>query len=94
MNKYETIFLITKEITDEKRQEVIDKFTDYLKENGTITNTENIGLKKLAYEIKKKNEAYYYLIEFEADPEIIRELERRYRITDEILKFIVVRIDN
>ena len=53
-----------------------------------------MGKKRLAYEIKKNNEAIYMLINFESKPEAIAELERNYRITDEILKFIVVRKEN
>ena len=53
-----------------------------------------LGKKKLAYEIRKQNEGIYYLFEFESDPDFIKELERIYRITDEIMKFIVVRKDD
>ncbi len=52
-----------------------------------------MGLRKLAYEIGKNKEGYYVVFEFEAKPELIVELERNYRITDEIIKFIVVRKD-
>ena len=54
---------------------------------------ENMGKKKLAYEVKKNKEAYYVVFTFEAAPESIAELERNYRITDEVIKFIVVRKD-
>lgn len=94
MNNYETIILIKNDIEEEERNKVIDIIKDYLKENGKITKLESIGLRKLAYEVRGYEEAYYYLIEFESEPDIIAELERKYRITDEILKFIVVRRDN
>lgn len=93
MNKYETIFLVKNDITEEERNAVVDKIEKYLKENGNIIKSEALGLKKLAYEIRKYKEAYYYLLEFESAPETIIELERIYRITDEVLKFIVVRKD-
>ena len=51
------------------------------------------GMKKLAYDIKKNKEGNYVVINFEAKPELIKELERIYRITDEVIKFIVVRKD-
>ncbi len=93
MNKYETVFLVKNDITEEERNAVVDKIEKYLKENGNIIKSEALGLKKLAYEIRKYKEAYYYLLEFESAPETIIELERIYRITDEVLKFIVVRKD-
>ena len=93
MNKYETVFLVKNDITEEERNAVVDMIEKYLKENGNIIKSEALGLKKLAYEIRKYKEAYYYLLEFESAPETIIELERIYRITDEVLKFIVVRKD-
>lgn len=93
MNKYETIFLVKNDITEEERNAVVDKIEKYLKENGNIIKSEALGLRKLAYEIRKYKEAYYYLLEFESAPETTIELERIYRITDEVLKFIVVRKD-
>lgn len=91
MNKYETVILIKSDITEEKRNDVIDTIKKYLNENGKITKIDELGIKKLAYEVQKNKEAYYYVIEFNSNTENIAELERIYRITDEILKFIVVR---
>lgn len=54
MNQYETIFIMNNQITKEEQQAVIDKITSYIKENGTITKEDNIGVKKLAYEVKKQ----------------------------------------
>lgn len=91
MNKYETIFIIKTDITQEKNTEVINKIKKYIETNGLITDTDKLGVKKLAYEIRNYNEGYYYIIEFECNSKIISELERLYRNTEEILKFIVVR---
>lgn len=91
MNKYETIFLMKNTLTEEQKNKTIDTIKNYLNENGKINNTEDLGEKTLAYEIKKHKKAYYYLIEFEAEIEVITKLERIYRINDDILKFIVVR---
>jgi len=93
MKNYETIFIMKTDITQEQTNDVISKVEKYIKENGTITKTINYGKKKLAYEIKKQEYGYYYLIEFTAEPEIIPELERIYRITVEILKFMTIRKD-
>ena len=94
MNKYETVMILNSTISKESRNNAIEKIKNYIQENGEIEKTEDIGKRKLAYEIKKNKEGYYYIIEFMAEPESIVELERIYRITDEILKFIVVRKDD
>ena len=60
-------------------------------QNGKVENVTDMGKRKLAYEIKKNKEAYYMQFDFEATPESIAELERIYRITDEVLKFIVIK---
>ena len=72
-------------------KEVITKFTDLINDNGKVENVDEIGRKKLAYEIKKQSEGYYVVYTFEANPEFISELERIYRITDNVMKFITVR---
>lgn len=93
MNNYETVILISNNIKDEERKSVVDKIKKIINENGTITKVDEIGLRKLAYEIRKHNKAFYYVIYFESEPNFIAELERNYRIIDEILKFIVVKQD-
>lgn len=94
MNQYETIFIMNNQIAKEEQKTVIEKITNYIKENGKIVKEDDIGAKKLAYEIKKQKEGYYYLIEFEAESSIIDELQRIYRITDTVLKFITIRKDD
>ena len=91
MNKYESVIIINPNCTDEAVKALEEKFTGLINKNGKVENVENMGKKKLAYEIKKNAEAIYMLINFEAKPDSIAELERNYRITDEILKFIVVK---
>jgi len=94
MNQYETIFIMNNQIAKEEQKTVIESITNYIKENGKIVKEDDIGARKLAYEVKKQKEGYYYLIEFEANPNIISELERIYRITDTVLKFITIRKDD
>lgn len=62
MNQYETIFIMNNQITKEEQQAVIDKITSYIKENGTITKEDNIGVKKLAYEVKNKKRVIIILL--------------------------------
>ena len=94
MNKYESVIIINPNCTDEAIKALEERFTGLINENGKVESVENMGKKKLAYDIKKNSEATYLVINFEAKPDSIAELERNYRITDEILKFIVVRKEN
>ena len=91
MNKYESVIIINPNVDEAGLKALQDKFTGLINENGKVEEVKDMGKRKLAYEIKKNTEAYYMVFEFEAKPESISELERIYRITDEILKFIVVR---
>ena len=91
MNKYESIIIVNPNVDEEGLKGLEEKFTGLINENGKVESVENMGKKKLAYEIKKHKEATYLLFTFEAKPDSIDELERNYRITDEIIKFIVVR---
>ena len=91
MNKYESIIIVNPEVDEAGVKALQEKFTGLINENGKVESVENMGKKKLAYQIKKQSEAFYMLFNFEAKPESIAELERNYRIMDDILKFIVVR---
>ena len=91
MNKYESIVIINPEVDEAGLKALEEKFTGLINENGKVESVENMGKKKLAYDIKKNKEAYYMVFKFEANPTLIAELERVYRITDEVLKFITTR---
>ena len=93
MNKYESIIIIDQNVDEEGMKALISRFTDLINTEGKVSNVKELGKRKLAYEIKKNKEAFYVIFEFEAKPELIAELERNYRITDEVIKFIVVRQD-
>ncbi len=94
MNKYESVIIIEPNLDEEEIDNIIQKVRDIIEENGSVTKVEKMGMKKLAYEIRKNKEGYYIVIYFEADPSIIAELERYYRITDDIIKYITVRKDD
>ena len=91
MNKYESVVIINPNLEAESIKSLIEKFSGLINSNGTVSSVEELGKKRLAYEIKKLNEGYYVVVKFEAKPELITELERVYRITDEVMKFIVVK---
>ncbi len=91
MNKYESVIIINPNLEGESIKALIEKFSNLINNNGKVDSVEEIGKKKLAYEIKKYKEGYYIVFKFESKPEAIAELERIYRITDEVMKFIVVK---
>ncbi len=91
MNKYESVIIIDPSLDEQGIKAVITKFTDLINNDGKVENVDEMGKRKLAYEIKKHSEGYYVVYTFEANPEFIAELERIYRITDSIMKFITIR---
>ena len=93
MNKYESVFIINPSVEDAGVKTLIQKFSDLINSDGKVESVDELGKKKLAYEIKKNAEGNYVVINFEANPAVVSELERIYRITDEVLKFITIRKD-
>lgn len=91
MNKYESVVIINPNLEDEKRKALINKFSDLINSDGKVVSIDEIGKRKLAYEIKKQKEGDYVVFKFEANPALISELERNYRITDAVIKHIVIK---
>ena len=91
MNIYESVIIINPNLEDGANKALIAKFTDMINKDGKVESVDELGKKRLAYEIKKNKEGYYVVFNFEAKPDFISELERVYRITDEVIKFIVVK---
>ena len=94
MNKYELALVINAKIEDDARTDAIEKFKALIEKfGGEITNVDEWGKKKLAYEIQKMHEGFYYFIQFEADAQCPAEVERHVRIMDNVLRYLVVRKD-
>jgi len=91
MNKYESVIIINPNASEETIKGLIEKFTALINTDGKVENVNEVGKKKLAYEIAKNREGFYVVFDFEANPSLIVELERNYRITDEVMKFIVIK---
>lgn len=92
MRKYETVFVIRPDLEDEKYTEVIEKFKSIIENTGgEITNIDKWGKKRLAYEINHVKEGYYVVVKFNAKPETAEELDRVYKISDDIIRHIIVR---
>ncbi len=93
MNKYENVIIVDPKLEEEALNKLIDRFTKLINKHGKVLSAENTGLKTLAYEINKDKEAYYIIFIFEAEPSFIEELQRNYRISDEVYKFLVIKLD-
>lgn len=95
MNKYELTVVVSAKLEDEERVAVVDKVKALVeKYNGTITNVDEAGKKKLAYEIEKMTEAYYYFISLDTDnTEFTRKIENKLRIMDNVIRFMTVSVE-
>ena len=91
MNKYESVIIINPSVDEEAMKALVTKYTDIINNDGKVESVNEIGKKRLAYEIMKNKEGYYTVFNFEAKPELIAELERNYRIDDKVMKFITVK---
>ena len=92
MNKYELALVVNAKLEDEERDAVVEKAKGFItRYNGVITEVEEWGKKRLAYEIQKMHEGFYYFIHFEADTSCPGELEREMRIMDNVLRYLVVK---
>ncbi|MBR2494243.1 30S ribosomal protein S6 [Helicobacter sp.] len=95
MKRYETMFIIKPTLVEEEIKQKIDFYKDVITKNGgSIETCLDMGMRNLAYEIKKHKRGYYFVIYFTAKPESILELERLYRINEDILRFIVIKYEN
>ena len=94
MNKYELALVVSAKIEDEERAATVEKAKSYIERfGGQITNVDDWGKRRLAYEIQKMKEAFYYFIQFDAESTVPAELESRVRIMDNVLRYLVVRQD-
>jgi small subunit ribosomal protein S6 len=94
MNNYETVFILNPVLSEDQAKDTVEKFVKVLtKGNANIINTENWGLRKLAYPINKKSTGFYNLIEFTADPQLINTLETEYRRDESVMRFLTTVLD-
>lgn len=94
MSKYESIIIINPNVDEEGMKALVSKFTDLINTDGKVEKVDELGKRKLAYEVKKNAEGFYVVFYFEANTSLIAELERNYRITDEVIKFMTVKQDD
>ncbi|PAF54366.1 30S ribosomal protein S6 [Helicobacter sp. 13S00482-2] len=95
MKHYETMFIVKPTLVEEEIKSKIDFYKEVITKNGgVITTCIDMGMRNLAYEIKKSSRGYYFVIYFQANPSLILELERLYRINEDILRFIVIKYES
>lgn len=96
MNEYENVIIIKTDLSKEETSKVILKIENNIRNFAEITKKDDLGIKKLAYEIRKNNEGHYLVYQFQVEEKIrefaIREIERFYRITDEVIKFLIIKL--
>lgn len=91
MNQYEMTVVFKPQMEEEERQAVLSRLTEAISTDGNVGEIEDWGAKKLAYEINYIKEGYYYLINYEAAPHVVAEVERRARISDRIIRYLTVK---
>ena len=94
MNKYELALVVSAKIEDDARTATVEKAKEYItRAGGVVSEVEEWGKKKLAYEVQKMTEAFYYFIQFEAASEVPAVVEQDIRIMDNVLRILCVRKD-
>ncbi|MBQ2258198.1 MAG: 30S ribosomal protein S6 [Lachnospiraceae bacterium] len=94
MNKYELAVVVSAKLEDDDRAATIEKVKEIVsKHGGTITNVDEWGKKRLAYEVRKMKEAFYYFIQFEGEATVPAEIESRVRIMENVVRYLCVRQD-
>ena len=90
MAKYEVMFIIDPILEDEKKNAVVERVQEIINADGEVSSVDTWGMRKLAYPINKKNEGYYVVVEFNASPELPKELDRRLKISDNVMRHIII----
>ncbi|MGN0155018.1 MAG: 30S ribosomal protein S6 [Lachnospiraceae bacterium] len=94
MNKYELALVVSAKIEDDARAEAVEKAKGIIaKFGGNVTNVEDAGKKRLAYEIQKMKEGFYYFIQFDAESDVPAQVEAQVRIMEPVIRYLCVRQD-
>ncbi|MBT9156502.1 MAG: 30S ribosomal protein S6 [Firmicutes bacterium] len=94
MRKYETMFILNIGLTKEQLPEKVERFTGAITNNGgQIDKLDEWGKRRLAYEVNKQREGYYFLVNFTGEPAAAKELERQFRISEDVVRYVVFRLD-
>ncbi len=93
MRKYEGVLIFLPNMEEEKRVQLLDRFKGIIDADGSVTTVDEWGVRKLAYLIDDIGEGYYVLLNFEGTPEVVKEIDRVARISDGIMRHMIIRED-
>lgn len=93
MTNYEVMFIIDAALEDEKKDATVETVQSIIAADGEVEKVDVWGMRKLAYPIEKKGEGYYVVVEFKASPDLPKELDRRLRISDDVMRHIIINKD-
>lgn len=93
MTNYEVMFIIDPVLEDEKKNATVETVQQIISADGEVTKTDVWGMKKLAYPIQKKNDGYYVVVEFKASENLPKELDRRLKISDNVMRHMIINKD-
>lgn len=92
MRDYETLYIINPTLEEEANKNVVEKFKALIQNSGgEVTDINEWGKRKLAYTVKEMNEGYYVLMHFKAEPAVVQDLERVFKITDEVIRYLITK---
>ena len=91
MRKYEVMYIIRPDLEQEAVQATVEKFQNIINNGGEITKHDVMGKRRLAYEINKLRDGHYVLVQFNGTPAVVAELERVMKISDEIIRYLIVK---
>ncbi|WP_018750424.1 30S ribosomal protein S6 [Paenibacillus sanguinis] len=91
MRKYEVMYIIRPDVEQEAVQAIVEKFQGIIQNGGEITKHDLMGKRRLAYEINKIRDGIYVLVNFTATPEVVAELERILKISDEVIRYLITK---
>lgn len=93
MTNYEVMFIVDPVLEDEKKDATVETVQQIINAQGEVSKVDIWGMRKLAYPIQKKNEGYYVVVEFKADSDMPKELDRRLKISDNVMRHIIINKD-
>lgn len=92
MRDYETLYIINPTLEEDKIKDVVEKFKTLIQKNGgEVTDINEWGKRRLAYTVKNMNEGYYVLMQIKAEPAVVQDLERVFKITDEVIRYLITK---
>ena len=93
MTNYEVMFIIDPMLEDDKKEATVEAVQQIINADGEVSKVDVWGMTKLAYPIQKKNDGYYVVIEFKASPNLPKELDRRLKISDNVMRHMIINND-